>query len=122
MEDRTLNGQSLSALPRKTRRALIESGVWLRVGFIAASGLIIGLAQLVNGDGRPASALMLTLGGAALAAASWWRMRNLLGFTGDESAVAMGISSGGAAARVGTRMDSGMGRAIGAALRTPVRT
>jgi len=65
-------------LRRKAGRALVESGLWLRIGFIGASGVAAGLIQLFDGEVKPLSALALAVGGGVLAAVSWWRARTVL--------------------------------------------
>ena len=52
--------------------------MWFRVGFIGASGVLIGLSQLFGGEMKPLSALALALGSAAMVAVTWWRVRSRL--------------------------------------------
>jgi len=73
MEARSVNTQPIRELSTRARRALMESGLWMRIGFIGASGVAAGLIQLINGDVRPISAVALALGGGVLAVSSWWR-------------------------------------------------
>ena len=62
----------------KTKRALLACGLWLRLGFIGASGLAAGLILLFDGSLEPLWALALAVGGGVLAAFSWWRARTVL--------------------------------------------
>jgi hypothetical protein len=78
MEDGIVNAYPAAELTRKARRALVECGLWLRVGFIGASGVAAGLIQLVDGSAKLLPALALAVGGSFLAAASWWRARAVL--------------------------------------------
>ena len=75
--------QSAPASTRRARRALVECGLWLRVGFVGASGVAAGLLQLFSSDVAPLSALALAVGGAMLAAFSWWRGRAVLDFVDE---------------------------------------
>ena len=104
MENRNVNmNSSKPALRPKVTRALIECGLWVRVMFIGASGVAAGLAQLLDGEGRPLSALALILGGGAVTAASWWRGRTVLDTADQAAAVTAGGSSpAGAGAIAGT--------------------
>jgi len=58
---------------RGTRRALVGSGLWIRIGFIGASGVTAGIIQLLGGEVTPISALALAVGGGVLATLSWRR-------------------------------------------------
>ena len=78
MEARIVNTQPIRDLSKRARRALVESGLWLRIGFIGASGVAAGLIQLFDGEVKPLSALALAVGGGVLAAVSWWRARTVL--------------------------------------------
>ena len=73
MEDGIVNAYPTPELSRKARRALVACGLWVRIGFIGASGAALGLAQLLDGTMRPLPALALLVGGGVLAAVSWWR-------------------------------------------------
>lgn len=59
-------------------RALIASGVWLRIGFIGASAFAGGLIALIGGDARALPALAFMVAGAVLAIIGWRRSRALL--------------------------------------------
>ncbi len=73
MEARIANTQPIRDLSKSARRALVESGLWLRIGFIGASGVAAGIIQLLGGEGKPISALALAVGGGVLATLSWRR-------------------------------------------------
>jgi hypothetical protein len=73
MEARIVNTQPIRDLSKRARRALVESGLWLRLGFIGASGVAAAIIQLLGGDVKPISALALAVGGGVLATLSWWR-------------------------------------------------
>lgn len=92
MENRILNAHSMSELRQKAGRALGECGLWLRIGFIGASGLAAGLLQLFDGEVKPLSALALAVGGGVLAAGSWWRGRTVLDIVDGAAAVTAQIS------------------------------
>ena len=89
---------STAALRPKIGRELIECGLWLRVMFIGAGGVAAGLAQLLDGEGKPLPALALVVGGGAVAAASWWRGRTVLD-RADQTAAVKAYGSSLASAR-----------------------
>ena len=61
------------ALNGKTPWPLVASSLWLRLGFAAATGVVVGLTQLYNGESDLLAALAWIFGGAWLAALSWRR-------------------------------------------------
>jgi hypothetical protein len=73
MEARIVNTQPIRDLSKSARHALFESGLWMRVGFIGASGVAAGIIQLLGGEVKPISALALAVGGGVLATLSWRR-------------------------------------------------
>lgn len=73
MEARIANTQPIRDLSKSARRALVESGLWLRIGFIGASGVAAGIIQLLGSEGKPISALALAVGGGVMATLSWRR-------------------------------------------------
>jgi hypothetical protein len=73
MEARIANTQPIRDLSKSARRALVESGLWLRIGFIGASGFAAGVIQLLGNEAKPISALALAVGGGVLAMLSWRR-------------------------------------------------
>jgi hypothetical protein len=73
MEARIVTTQPIRDLSRSVRHALVESGLWLRIGFIGASGVAAGIIQLLGGEVKPISALALAVGGGVLATLSWRR-------------------------------------------------
>jgi len=93
MENRIVNTHSTPELRKKAGPAFLECGLWLRIGFIGASGLAAGLLQLFEGEVRPLSALALAVGGGVLAAASWWRARRVLDTADGAAAVTAGVPS-----------------------------
>ena len=62
----------------RATRALIASGVWLRVGFIGASALVGALVALIGGEARALPALAFMIAGAAVTVIGWRRARALL--------------------------------------------
>lgn len=78
MEARIVNTQPIRDLSRRGRHALVESGLWLRIGFIGASGVAAGIIQLLGGEVKLVSALALAVGGGVLAALSWRRAGTIL--------------------------------------------
>ena len=78
MQARIVNTQPIRDLNRRARRALVESGLWLRIGFIGASGVAAGIIQLLGVEAKPISALALAIGGGVLATLSWRRAGAIL--------------------------------------------
>jgi hypothetical protein len=78
MENRIVNTHSVPESRRKTERALLMLGVWLRSAFIGASVLMAGLIQWVAGELTPLAALVLAFGGGMLAIVSWRRAWTVL--------------------------------------------
>jgi hypothetical protein len=78
MEARIANTQPIRDLSERARRALVESGLWLRIGFIGASGFAAGIIQLLGVEVKPISALALAVGGGVLATLSWRRAGAIL--------------------------------------------
>jgi hypothetical protein len=62
----------------KTPWPLVASSLWLRLGFVAASGAVVALIELYKGEADLLAALAWIFGGAWLAAASWRRAKALL--------------------------------------------
>lgn len=54
-------------------RALVASGLWMRVGFVGASVFAVGLIALFNGDASAATALASAITGGLVAAYAWRR-------------------------------------------------
>jgi hypothetical protein len=61
------------ALRGKTPWPLIASSLWLRLGFVAASGVVVALTELYKGELDLLVALAWIFGGAWLTALSWRR-------------------------------------------------
>ena len=93
MEDRIAITHPAPDLRRKTGRALVECGMWLRIGFVGACGPAAALLQLFDGEVKPLSTLVLAAAGGALAAISWWRCRTVLGNVDGAAGVAADPSS-----------------------------
>src|SRR5438105_3853401 len=70
------------------QRAFVAGVLWLRVGFIAASALMMSLVMLWSGEARPAYALAGAIGGGIVAAFAWRRSWRVLRYA-DESTAAM---------------------------------
>ena len=66
------------ALRGKTPWPLIASSLWLRLGFVAACGVVVALTELYKGEASPLAALACIFGGAWLAGLSWRRAKVLL--------------------------------------------
>lgn len=103
MKNQIVNVPSTPESSRRARRVLVLSGLWLRIGFIGASGVAAGVLQLLASDVKPLSALALAVGGGVLAAGSWWRARTVLDAADDAAA-----PSGAAPACVNAGVAAGM--------------
>ena len=79
MNDRPVTLYQMPELHGPTGRALVACGFWMRVGFIGASAVAVGVIQLFGNETKPLTALALALGGAVLAAFSWRRAHTALG-------------------------------------------
>jgi hypothetical protein len=66
---------------------LTAFAVWLPIGFIGASGVVVGAIQFFGSDAKPLSALALAVAYGLLAAYSWRRARTILGAAGTATAV-----------------------------------
>ena len=62
----------------KTPWPLVASSLWLRLGFVAATGAVVALIELYKGEADLLAALAWIFGGAWLAALSWRRAKVLL--------------------------------------------
>jgi hypothetical protein len=58
-------------LRTESGRAPVRSGMWLIVGYLGASAVMLGLLSLFHGQGNPLPALGYVVAGGALAAYSW---------------------------------------------------
>ena len=63
----------------ETGHTLFTYGLWIRIGFVGASGVLAGLLMLFDAESSAGRALLVFLAGAALAVMSWWRIRTVLG-------------------------------------------
>jgi hypothetical protein len=66
------------ALRGRTPWPLIASSLWLRLGFVAATGVVVALTELYKGEAGFPGALAWIVGGAWLAAYSWRRALYLI--------------------------------------------
>ena len=60
-------------LDTATRRAMLACGLWMRLGFIGASLVAVGVIQLFDGETSALSAFSFVAGGAVLALLGWRR-------------------------------------------------
>lgn len=65
------------ALRGKTPWPVVASSMWLRLGFVAACGVVVALTELYQGA-NPLAAIAWIFGGAWVAALSWRRAKVLL--------------------------------------------
>jgi hypothetical protein len=87
----TLKGNSMNnqtsnsyALRRETGATLFTYGLWIRLGFVGAAGVLAGLLLLFDAGSTAGLALLVLAGGAGLAATSWRKLRVVLAL-GDEA-------------------------------------
>ena len=77
----------------KTPWPLVASSLWLRLGFVGATGAVVALIELYKGEADLLAALAWIFGGAWLTALSWRRAKILLdrldGVDGAAEAVAI---------------------------------
>ncbi len=85
------------ALRGKTPWPVVESSVWLRIGFVALSAAVVALTQLYEGEANPLAAMAWIFGGAWVTALSWRRAKFLLDRLDEGEAAS---SAAGAAAIV----------------------
>ena len=64
-------------------RALLICGLWMRLAFVGASAVAVGVIQLFGHEASPLSALALAVGGAAVAVVSWRRAHAALSEDAD---------------------------------------
>ena len=68
-------------------RYLTAFAVWLPIGFIGVSGVVVGAIQFFGSEAKPLSALALAVAYGLLAAFSWRRARSVLGANSSAPAV-----------------------------------
>ena len=102
------------ALRGKTPWPLVASSLWLRLGFVAASGAAVALMELYHGELSPFAGFAWILGGVALAALSWRRAKFLLDRL-DSADVAPEAAASGVTASRPTTHPSWDRREVGAA-------
>lgn len=66
------------ALGDRTPWPLIASSLWLRLAFVATTGVVVALTEFYKGDLSSLAAMAWILGGAWLATHSWRRALHLL--------------------------------------------
>ena len=93
MENQPANVYQMPDLRGSAGRALFACGLWLRLGFVGASAVMVGVIQLFGDEASPVSALALAVGGAALAVVSWRRAHAALSRTPDAPATAAAARS-----------------------------
>jgi hypothetical protein len=62
----------------KTPWPLVASSLWLRLGFVGATGAVVALVELYKGEADLLAALAWIFGGAWLTLLSWRRAKVLL--------------------------------------------
>jgi len=62
----------------KTPWPLVASSLWLRLGFVGATGAVVALIELYKGEADLLAAFAWIFGGAWLTALSWRRAKVLL--------------------------------------------
>jgi len=78
---------SAPALRSTSGQYLTAFAVWLPIGFIGASGVVVGAIQFFGSEAKPLSALALAAVYGLLAAYSWRRVRTVLGAVGSATTV-----------------------------------
>ena len=79
------------ALRGKTPWPVIESSLWLRVGFVAFAVAVIALTELYKGDANPLAAIAWIFGGAWVTALSWRRAKVVLDRLDADDATAVAV-------------------------------
>ena len=87
------------ALGGKPPWPLFASSLWLRLGFVAASGAAVALMKLYQGELSPFAGLAWIFGGVALAALSWRRAKFLRDRLDDVDVAPEPVASGVIASR-----------------------
>jgi len=83
MENQPANVYQMAELRGAAGRTLLACGLWMRLGFVGASAVAVGVIQLFGNEASPLSALALAVGGAALAVVSWRRAHAALTRSAD---------------------------------------
>ena len=78
---------SAPASHNSSGRYLTAFAVWLPIGFIGASGVLVGAMQFFGSETRPLSALAFAVAYGLLAAVSWRRAREILRVAGSATAI-----------------------------------
>ena len=83
MENRPVNVYQMPEPNGPARRALLACGLWMRLGFVGASAAAVGVIELFGNEASPLTALVIALGGAAVAVVSWRRAHAALSKDAD---------------------------------------
>jgi hypothetical protein len=83
MENQPVNVYQMPELQGPAGRALLACGLWMRLGFVGASAVAVGVIQLFGNEASPLTALALAVGGAAVAVMSWRRAHAALSKNAD---------------------------------------
>jgi hypothetical protein len=78
-----MNVYQMPELHGPARRALLACGLWMRLGFVGASAVAVGVIQLFGNEVSPLTALALVVGGAAVAVVGWRRAHAALSKDAD---------------------------------------
>jgi hypothetical protein len=70
-----MDGYNIYPDPGKTPWPVIASSLWLRLGFVAATGAVVALTKLYEGEVSILAALAWIIGGAWLTTLSWRRAK-----------------------------------------------
>ena len=62
MENQPVNVYQMPELDGPAGRALLACGLWMRLGFVGASAVAVGVIQLFGNEASPLSALALAVG------------------------------------------------------------
>jgi hypothetical protein len=97
---------TVPAVPITSTQHLTAFAVWLPIGFIGASGVVVGAMEFFGSAAKPLSALALAVVYGLLAAYSWRRARTVLGIASGATTVVKphAQSAGFYRAAVGTRV------------------
>jgi len=90
VNDKYCNPSSYAEWRKEAGPGAFAFGMWLRVGFIGASAVAVGLIHLFSTEAQSLPALALTSGGLVLALFGWHRARRALDAMDD------GVAAGGA--------------------------
>jgi len=92
-----------AALRGKTPWPVIESSIWLRLGFVALCVAIVALTELYKGEASPLAAVAWIFGGAWATALSWRRAKVLLDRLDADDAAPASVAAEAVASRATTQ-------------------